>query len=164
MIRPTPKSWCIGPARGPFSGKGGTPRGDGTGPPRSPRPTDRGRRAGAHAGRATGPHPTRETGKRAAGKRGGGPWGATASRKGLCPTALRGQSHGQLTGTLGGTQPTSQAVVADACGSSANIHAISSRSVEGFYDGLAGEYHLIFGDWWSAAQWARQHRRHTPGC
>lgn len=30
---------------------------------------------------------------------------------------------------------------------------MNSRSVEGFYDGLAGEYHLIFGDWWSAAQW-----------
>ena len=25
--------------------------------------------------------------------------------------------------------------------------------MESFYDGLASEYHLIFGDWWSAAQW-----------
>ena len=30
---------------------------------------------------------------------------------------------------------------------------MNSRSVESFYDGLANEYHLIFGDWWSAAQW-----------
>ena len=52
----------------------------------------------------------------------------------------------------GGTQPTSKAVIADACGSSAKIHAMNSRSVESFYDGLAGEYHLIFGDWWSAGQ------------
>jgi glycine/sarcosine N-methyltransferase len=43
--------------------------------------------------------------------------------------------------------------VADVCGSSANIYAMNSRSVESFYDGLASEYHLIFGDWWSAAQW-----------
>ena len=45
------------------------------------------------------------------------------------------------------------AVVADACGSSAKFDAMNSPSVESFYDGLANEYHLIFGHWWSAAQW-----------
>ena len=32
------------------------------------------------------------------------------------------------------------------------IDAMNSPSVESFYDGLANEYHLIFGHWWSAAQ------------
>jgi ubiquinone/menaquinone biosynthesis C-methylase UbiE len=30
---------------------------------------------------------------------------------------------------------------------------MNSGSVESFYDDLADEYHLIFGDWWSAARW-----------
>jgi 2-polyprenyl-3-methyl-5-hydroxy-6-metoxy-1,4-benzoquinol methylase len=33
---------------------------------------------------------------------------------------------------------------------------VSDRSTEDFYDALANEYHLIFDDWWSSAQWQGQ--------
>ena len=66
---------------------------------------------------------------------------------GLGATQAPWGSHSQRTGTFRGTQPTLKAVVADVCGSSAKMDAVSSLSVEGFYDGLAGAYHLIFGDW-----------------
>jgi len=33
---------------------------------------------------------------------------------------------------------------------------VSDRSTEDFYDALADEYHLIFDDWWSSAQWQGQ--------
>jgi len=33
---------------------------------------------------------------------------------------------------------------------------VSHQSAEDFYDGLAAEYHLIFADWWTSAQWHGQ--------